>query len=192
MIEKDKLIKVTNRDSGTVGYDVDDLTIPHRHFWPGETKEVTFEELEKLASNPAGERMLRHHLIVKDYEAVKELLGNVEPEYYYDEDKIKNIMIRGSLDAFKDMIDFAPDGVLEEIEDLAVSLPLNDIAKRSYIKDKLGFNVDSAERVAKTKFDGDPDSNFAKPETKERRVPVESHDEAAAAPKRRVVTIKKD
>jgi len=43
-MEKDTLVKVVNKYNGTVGYDVPDLNI-HRNFYPGETKEITFNEL---------------------------------------------------------------------------------------------------------------------------------------------------
>jgi hypothetical protein len=43
-MEKDTLVKVVNKYNGTVGYDVPDLSI-HRNFYPGETKEITFNEL---------------------------------------------------------------------------------------------------------------------------------------------------
>ena len=144
-VAKDKLIKVTNRYSGTVGYDVQDMAIPHRNFHPGETKEITFEELEKVAADPAGERILEKYLVIKDYEAAKELLPDVEPEYYYTEEDVKKLLLTPTnLDAFLDCLDFAPDGVIDLIQEEAVNLPLNDVAKRKAILDKTGFNVDSA------------------------------------------------
>ena len=69
-----------------------------------------------------------------------------EPEYYYSREDIINLMQNGSLDEFLDCLDFAPDSVLETIKSLSVSLPLNDVAKRKAILDKLNFNVDNAVR----------------------------------------------
>ena len=153
-MEKDTLIKVTNRDTGRVGYSVPELNV-NRQFAPKETKEITFEELRQLSYIPGGDVMLSQYLVVRNEEAVKELLNGVEPEYYYTEDEIKGIMINGSQDAFLDMLDFAPEGVLNLVKDLAVSLPLNDMAKREAILQSLGFNVTRAIEIQNTKYDGD-------------------------------------
>jgi len=51
------------------------------------------------------------------------------------------LLQHGSLDEFLDCLDFAPEGVLDLIKEYAVTLPLNDVAKRQAILDKLGFNV---------------------------------------------------
>lgn len=153
-MEKDTLIKVTNRDTGRVGYSVSELNV-RRQFAPKETKEITFEELKQLSYLPGGDVMLSQYLVVRNEEAVKELLNGVEPEYYYTEDEVKGIMINGSHDAFFDMLDFAPEGVLNLVKDLAVSLPLNDMAKREAILQALDFNVTRAIEIQNTKYDGD-------------------------------------
>ena len=170
MIENNQRIKVTNRYSGTVGYTIPDLDNLHRNYQAGETKEVTFEELYKLANVPGGEYILKNYLVVKDYEALKEILPSVEPEYFYTKEDVKNLMETGSLDAFLDCLDFAPDGIIDIIKELAVDLPLNDISKRNAIREKTGFNVDAAIRVKNTKYDGDPNGNFEKAVKAGRRV----------------------
>ena len=91
MIEKNALIKVTNRDSGFVGYSIPDLNNLYRKFAPGETKNITFEELEKLSWIQGGKRIIKNYLIIDNEEAVAELLGEVEPEYYYSEEDIKKL-----------------------------------------------------------------------------------------------------
>ena len=52
MVEKNREIKLTNRDNGTVGYTIPDLNL-HRTFSGGETKTITFEELENPKENLA-------------------------------------------------------------------------------------------------------------------------------------------
>lgn len=170
MIENNQRIKVTNRYSGTVGYTIPDLDNLHRNYQAGETKEVTFEELYRLANVPGGEYILKNYLVVKDYEALKEILPSVEPEYFYTKEDVKNLMETGSLDAFLDCLDFAPDGIIDIIKELAVDLPLNDISKRNAIREKTGFNVDAAIRVKNTKYDGDPNGNFEQTAKAGRRV----------------------
>lgn len=147
MVEKNRVIKVTNRDRGSVGYTLPEFNNMRRQFQPGETKEVTFEELEQLEWIPGGDYLIRNCLVIHDPEAVKELINSVEPEYYYTKDDVIKLMQSGTLDQFLDCLDFAPDGVKDMIKDLAVSLPLNDVAKRNAIREKLGFDVDNAIRI---------------------------------------------
>jgi len=148
IIDEKLLVKVTNREKGTVGYTVADLGIK-RNYQPGETKEVTYEELEKLMWTPGGSYILKNCLVIHNEDVVKELLGEVEPEYYYSEKNIIEIMKNGTLDEFLDCLDFAPDGVKTLIKEYAVSLPLNDVEKRNAIKNKLNFDVTGAIELLK-------------------------------------------
>lgn len=159
-MEKNKIIKVANRNSSKVGYKIPELNI-ERQFMPRETKDtITFQELESLSFLPGGLKMLKDYLIVKDPEALKELGINVEPEYYYNENDVKRILTQGTLNEFLDCLDFAPDGVLDMIKDLSVSLPLNDMSKREAILNKMNFDVTKAIEIKNTKFDGDNNSNL--------------------------------
>ena len=97
MVEKNREIKLTNRDNGTVGYTIPDLNL-HRTFSGGETKTITFEELEKLAWVKGGLNLLKNYLIIQDEDAVKEILGDVEPEYYYTKDTVRTLLKDGSLE----------------------------------------------------------------------------------------------
>ena len=69
-----------------------------------------------------------------------------EPEYYMNKEQIVELMGNGSIDEWIDCLNFAPQGVLDLIKDLSVSLPLNDVNKREILKDKIGFDVDAAIR----------------------------------------------
>ena len=59
---------------------------------------------------------------------------------------VANIIVNGSLDEFLDMLDFAPDGVMDLIKRMAISLPLNDYNKREALKKKTGLDVEAALR----------------------------------------------
>lgn len=146
-MDRSTRIKVLNRDNGSVVYSIPEMNGLRRVFQSGETKEITYEELEKLSYIPGGSELLKNSLVIQNQEAVQELLGNVELEYTYTEDDIIKLMKEGSLDEFLDCLDFAPDGVKELIKKLSVELPLNDVSKREAILNKLGFNVDNAIRV---------------------------------------------
>lgn len=143
-MDENTKIKVVNRTNARVGYVIPELGGLTRVYTAREEKIVPFEELRRLSYMPGGMKLIKDYLIVKDADALKELNIQVEPEYYYGEEEVKKVMQTGSLEAFLDCLDFAPDGVLELIKDLAVDLPLNDVAKRKAILDKLHFNVDKA------------------------------------------------
>jgi len=179
MIEETRRIKVQNRDFGSVGYTIPDLNNLHREFQPNETKIITFDELFKLSQVPGGTYIIANYLIVQDEEAIKELLGMIEPEYFYTEREVINLLQNGSLDEFEDCLNFAPSGVLDLIKHIAVELPLNDVAKRDMIQKKLGFNVANAIELAKV-----DDVEVA--EAPKRKAPVPKIGEQAA-PVRKVV-----
>ena len=147
MLDKNTLVKVTNRDNGSVGYSIPDLGNLQRRFEAGETKEVTAEELRKLSYTIGGKVILDEYLIIHDKDLVAELLGEVEPEYYFEESDVKELLEKGSLDALKDCLDFAPEGTIELVKKVAVDTELNDIKKREAIQASTGFNVTSAIEV---------------------------------------------
>jgi hypothetical protein len=100
--------------------------------------------LEKLTYQPGGTYIITNYLQIKDTEVIDDLGMTIEPEYNMSAEDVKKLMIEGSLDAFLDCLDFAPEGVIQIIKDLSVKLPLNDVAKRKAVKDKTGFDVDRA------------------------------------------------
>ena len=142
-----KKIKVTNRKNAIVGYTIPDMNNLRREFQPGESKTLDDEEMFKLSQVPGGKYLLNNSLIIEDTEVVQEIVGDVEPEYYYKEEDIKRIMLTGTVDEFDDMITFSPKGNVEVIKQLAVALPLNDVAKRNIIFKKTGFSVENALRL---------------------------------------------
>ena len=146
--EKD-LVKVQNRDNGSVGYTIPDLNNLHRTYQPNETKSVTMDELRKLSYVPGGMEILRNYLVILDEEAREEILSDVEPEYYLTKDGVKKLLLEGSLDALLDCLDFAPSGVVDLVKDVAVEIELNDVKKRDAILNKTGFNVTNAININK-------------------------------------------
>lgn len=147
-MERSTIIKVLNRDSGAVIYTIPEMNGLRRVFQAGETKEITFEELQKLSYIPGGMPILRDSLVIlNNKEAIRELLGQVEPEYEYSRDDVINLLKNGSMDEFLDCLDFAPEGVKDLVKTLAVELPVNDVSKRQAILEKLGFSVDNAIRI---------------------------------------------
>lgn len=149
MMDRNTIIKICNRDDAAVFYDIPEMNGLHRVFQPNEVKEVTLGELIKLSYEPGGMDLLRNNFILNNKEAINMILGEVEPEYNYTPVDIKNLLLNGSLDELLDCLDFAPEGVIEIVKDLAVELPLNDVAKREAILNKTGFNVTNAIEIKK-------------------------------------------
>lgn len=182
MIDNNTIIKVTNRDNGHVGYTIPDLNNLTRTFTANETKEIPMIELRKLSYIPGGKMILRDYLVLDNKDAIEELLNGVEPEYFYTEEDVKNLLTIGSLDALKDCLDYAPVGTIDLVKKVAVELPLNDVAKRKAILDMTGFNVDRAIMVnEETKEDNN------KNETMVRRVNETKNENTKPAGRRTAV-----
>ena len=143
MLNKSDVVKVSNRDSGSVGYSIPELGIK-RVYQPGEIKEITMEELRKLSYLPGGQTLINDCLIVHSKEALAELNPDYEPEYFYTEAEVKELLLTGTQAQFLDCLDFAPEGVIELVKTLAVKLEVNDLRKREAILEKTGFNVTKA------------------------------------------------
>jgi hypothetical protein len=192
MIDKNKMVKVINKFNGTVGYDVPEMGI-HRNFYPKESKEISFEELERLSFVPGGDSILRNYLEIVDEDAIMALFNEKpEPEYHYSENDVKQLLTTGTLDQFLDCLDFAPDVIKDMIKDLAVELPLNDMAKRQAIQDKLGFDVTKAIEIKNTKYDGETEETTETKVSGRRTAPIKSNNIAAAPSGRRYNPIKSE
>lgn len=192
MIDKNKMVKVINKFSGTVGYDVPEMGV-HRNFYPKESKEISFEELERLSFIPGGDVILRNYLEIVDEDVVMALFNEKsEPEYHYSENDVKQLLTIGTLDQFLDCLDFAPDVIKDMIKDLAVELPLNDMNKRQAIKDKLGFDVTKAIEIKNTKYDGETEETIETKASGRRAAPIKTNNATAAPSGRRYKPITKD
>ena len=134
---------VKNRSASRVFYKIPELGI-RREFMPGETKRIDFDELEKLSFQAGGRELMANFLQIQSQTAIDELSIATEPEYNMSEEQILDLIRNGSLDAFLDCLDFAPTGVIDILKKFAVSAPLTDYEKRKALKDKTGFDVDTA------------------------------------------------
>ena len=185
MLNKETKITVVNRSTGRVGYTVPEMHVV-RQFAYREKKEIPFGELEALSYLQGGMPILKNYLVIKNEEAVKELGLDIQPEYYYTEEDVKKILLEGTLDEFLDCLDFAPDGVLEMIKKMSVSLPVNDMKKREAILEKMNFNVTRAIEIQNTKSDDELEEEKKATPTRRASVPA-THERRAAAPKYNVV-----
>lgn len=162
---ENKMIKVTNRSRGSVGYMIPDMNNLQRRFEYGETKLVPEEEIRKLDWTPGGHVLIKDYLKVGDAGLVEELLHEVEPEYNYTEKEIKELLLGNDMDAFMDCLDFGPDGVIDMMKDLAVKLEIPDVRKREAISKRTNSNIDNMIKLNQMS----KEENEEPVETKQRR-----------------------
>jgi hypothetical protein len=183
-----KMCKVKNRGAGHITYRIPEDGI-RRSFAPHETKVISFEELEKLTYQPGGLAILTKYLQVQDMETIKAFNMQVEPEYHMSEQDVANLITSGSLDAFLDALDFAPQGVIDLIKKLSVDIPLVDIQKRKALKEKTGFDVEAA--VRHNEEDKEDEQTTILKQPSERRVKAEEVPVGRrTAPKYNIITPK--
>lgn len=168
-MNKNAKIKVKNRSASSLSYIIPDMNNFRRRFAAGETKEIPFEEVQKLTYMPGGDYMLQHYLVIENIEARDEILGSVELEYDYTDKEVKNLLVNGSIDQLLDCLDFAPLGVIDLVKKIATEIELNDIKKREVIFKKTGYNINNAIAVNK---ETDETVEDKKPES--RRVSAEN------------------
>lgn len=181
-MKENDLVVVRNRNNGSTGYVLPDSNI-RRSFAPGERKKIPLSELRSLQYAPGGAYMLENLLVVENEEALTDLNMRVEPEYFYDEKKIREILLTGSMDEFLDFLDFATEGAIEIAKDIAVKEQIPDSRKRKALSQKTGFNIDNAIIVNEV-MDAEDQAPAEAP--KERRVKI--GDAEGGTSKRRAAT----
>ena len=185
-MDRNTICIVTNRSRGPVSYRVPEMHVV-RLFQPNETKRnIPYEELEAVSMQPGGTKLLHDYLFVQDAKVVNELLNmsveQEQPEYLISEEELIKWIPACSLDEFKDALDYAPEGIKDLIKKYAVELPINDVLKRTAIKDQLGFDVNEAIRIKEEDLQGEESNASAH----ERRVKINN-----STPKYKVVNTTK-
>lgn len=185
MIKDTDLIEVRNRNNGGTGYTLDNNF--HRQFSINEVKKVPFSELRQLSYAPGGQYILDNYLVIESKEAIEALNMTVEPEYFYDEQKIRNLLFANdNLDEFADFLDFAPEGDIEIAKRIAVDEQIPDVRKRKMLSERTGLNINNAIMINEIL---NADDETPVEETKQLRVAVEEKKvEESKAPTRRAAT----
>lgn len=184
-------VTVTNRNNGTTGYTLQNGV--RRQFQIGQSRKVDLEELRELAAIPGGEYILQNYLIINDKTALDYLNIAPEPEYFYTEKEIKELLLNGTLDQFEDCLNFAPQGVIDLVKSMAIDLKLPDIRKRELIFQKTGFNVTNALNVNAI-LDAEDEKKEDKPKVERKAKPITETTEPvrkAVPPKYNVVSTAK-
>ena len=133
-------MRIKNRSAHRVSYTI--TNGPSRVFNAGEVLDIDIEEINRLMYQPGGRALIEEYLLIPaEGRAALDWQQDVQPEYDYTEDEIKHVMLKGSLDEFLDMLDFAPEGVITLVKEFAVSLPLTDMNKMEGFKEKFGYDL---------------------------------------------------
>ena len=140
-ITSTKVVSVTNRDNGGVTCMLSNGR--SISFNKGETKKVSLDDLLELNSTDGGALLIKEYLVINDKDAITALELNTEPEYYYTEKEIRKLLQEGTLDQLEDCLNFAPEGVIDLLKDVALEIELPDVRKRKLITQKTGWNIDS-------------------------------------------------
>lgn len=162
-----KYFIVKNRSTSRVIYQIPSMNI-RREFAPGESMKISLDELKKFMFEPGARALMENFLQIRVDEVLNEFNINTQPEYFLDEQQIKDLLLTGSLDAFLDCLDFAPIGVIDLIKTYAVALPLSDYNKRQALKEKIGFDVDAALQHKKEEAEKEESAGPAKESTRPR------------------------
>lgn len=181
MTSADTIYVVKNRSDGMVVYSIPEHNI-RREFMAGESKKIKYFELEQLSYRPGGRALMTDYLQISDPEVLEGLGVQIEPEYFLSEEQVVDLVKNGSIEAFLDCLDFAPDGVINLVKKYAVELPMTDTQKRRALKAKTGFDVDAA--VRNSEPDINPNDTILANPNAERR--VKPADEAPVPAERRV------
>jgi hypothetical protein len=177
------IVEVRNRNNGYTCYTLDDGT--SRVFTLNEIKKIDLEELRSLSMAAGGDYILKNYLMINDKNALEYLDLNPEPEYFYTEKDIEDLLLNKDPDYLEDCLNFAPQGVIDLVKSMAVKLAVPDTRKRKLILEKTGFSVDNALHVNEVLNEEEEEK---KPEVKaERKVKRTEEDKSDAKPARKIV-----
>lgn len=178
------IVEVRNRNNGFTTYTIDGGIT--RTFNINEIKKIDLEELRELAMAPGGDYILRNYLLINDKTALDYLDLHPEPEYFYTETEIKDLLLNKDPDYLEDCLNFAPQGVIDLVKQMAVKLEVPDTRKRKLILDKTGFSVDNALNVNKI-LEEDEEKDKKVPEKTERKIKRDAEDTSEAKPARKII-----
>jgi hypothetical protein len=170
MLNKTVLVNVTNISDARVGYDVPEIPASRR-FNPGEMKQISVGELRALEFIEGGSVLIRNFLRVDNEDFLKELGVTVEPEYFWSRDDVVELLMNGSIEQVQDALDFAPQGIIDLIKEVAVTEQINDMSKREAIRKATGFNVTQAIELTREEVPKEPEEKAATRRTEKKDEP---------------------
>lgn len=173
MIDDNTQVTVFNLNDGAISYTIPELNV-RREFSPNEKKDISAKELRALSYMPGGLALIKDYLSVDNSELLKEFGLNMDdtPEYFWTNEDVKSALLDKPLAVLQDALDFAPQGVIDKIKDMAIELRVPDMNKRAAISERTGANIDATIKNIQLE-EAALDAPEIKEEKKERRVAVE-------------------
>ena len=139
-------VLVVNRAACSVSYNIPELHV-ERSFRPlgqtGDRMMISREELKALSYLHGGKILLDKYLMIEEADLQEELGIEVEPEYTYTLEEIRELLTTGTEAQLEDCLNFAPEGVLDLLKREAIAMRLDSHKKRSLISEKLGINLEA-------------------------------------------------
>lgn len=137
-------IAVQNLTNNDVVYIDDNGGIARRMvFHAQQTIPVEKEVIERMQYDTGGAVLLKDFLSVKDDDMRTDIgIPADQIEYNWTKEDVKNLLTSGEEDALRDALDFAPQGIIDMIIDMAVAMPLNDRNKVEIIAEATGRNIE--------------------------------------------------
>lgn len=136
-------IKVENRSGKYLVDSIPNTNIKFTWVKQGSFVFLTEGEIKELYYKPGG-KLFFQNLIIHDQKLREELIGEVEPEYYYTQKEIDEILLNGSIDQLRDALDFSPKGGVDLIVNRAIKLKIPDHNKRMVITEFTGHDINSS------------------------------------------------
>lgn len=143
MTTNEQYVRVQNLTDNPVVYLIPEDNL-RRVYQPYEEKTITAEELRKVYWQPGGPALLQEFLQVKDKDLAMEF--GVDPdtfahEYSWDKTKVEQVLLKEDINVLHDALDFAPEGIVDLITELAVALRIPDVNKRNLIQEYTGKDI---------------------------------------------------
>ena len=142
LIDDSELVPVKNMMRNEVGYTLSNGV--SRHFAPHMTIRIKASELRDLSYESGGLDFLRNYVCVGNSALAEEFgISNDLIEYTWTEQDVVNALTTSDLDVLLDALDFAPDGILDELRDKAVELEIADGNRIAAINKRMGVDINN-------------------------------------------------
>lgn len=141
IVDDSVIVPVTNMVSHTVALQLSNGLF--RRFAPNATMNIAAGELRQASYNHGNLIIFQNFLRVGNKDLAEEFGIDSDEviEYNWSTNDIIKCLQEGSLEELLDALDFAPEGIVQEIVDKAVELEISDERKRKAIKDKTGADI---------------------------------------------------
>lgn len=141
LVSDDTLVTIENMVGHDVSYTISSLGI-RRKIMPKVPFEVKAKELRALFGEPGGEVLIRNYIRVKNINLQREFgISEDQIEYNWTVEDVDDVLLNKPQEYLLDALDFAPEGIVDLIQQRAIELELPNMDKRKAIMSKTGVNI---------------------------------------------------